>query len=340
MIDPIIERRVADMRELLQLWNSFHKYFAIAVKGGEYITPDRETEFLQIKSRIAMLHDTFMGVLKHDQDIGQHVLSLVERSITLKHIHRLSVAEINKMQIEWHESYLLLSEMVASLEEQAEVISNINPTTYRIQKTKEKAILHFKNFVVSIWFKVILIAIGIPILFTVVNHIWSFSNLKKYKLTRKPYNIAVKYWRYVNPNIPFENTSEIPRKKGNRPAELEAESVNLSQQTATSIITQPDLKATLLGSNIQFSFEAYKYKNSRDKLFIMFFLSNEEDSNDKMQEFMDNFLRWKNSLSAPERKNIEDYNDIFRINNVIIIISSTKSADRKTIKELEFGVMD
>ncbi len=340
MLDPLIERRVADLRELLQLWNSFHKYFAIAVKGGEYITHERETEFLQIKSRIAMLHDTFMSVLKHDQDIGQHVLSLVERSITLKHINRLSVAEINKMQIEWHESYLLLSETEASLEEQAEVISKINPTTYKMQKMKEKAILHIRTFVTGIWFKVILVFIGIPILLMIVNQFWSFSNLKKYKLTRKPYNAVVKYWRYVNPNMPFENVSEIRRKKDNRPADLESETVNLTQQTATSIIAQPDLKATLLGSNMQFSYEAYKYKNSRDKLFIMFFLSNEEDSNAKMQEFMDNFLRWKNSLSATERKMIEDYNDVFRINNAIIIISSTKSADRKTIKEMEFGVLD
>ena len=340
MIDPVLERRAADCKELLQLWNTFHKYFALAVKGENLITHEREAEFLYLKSRIAMLHDSFMAALRHDQDIGQYVLSVIERSITLKHINRLSVAEINKMQIEWHESYLLLSEIAASLEEQMETVSKINPTTYKLNKIKANVIANVKSFFTSTYFKVTLVVLGIPIALIVLNQLWAFSNLKNYKTTKNIYYTFAKFWRIVNPNMPYDRFEDIRRTISARPSDLKTDKPLFDQNTAANLVTQPDLKMFLMGSNVKFIEEPYKFEKSNDRLFILMFMVTSEDGNDKAEEFINNFIKWKNSISNQDRISFETYNDVFKVNNVIIIVHSPRKADRKTIKEMEFGVAD
>jgi hypothetical protein len=138
MIDPALERRLADCRLLLRLWTLFQSYFEAAVKG-EGLTPENEKKFLDLKSRIAMLHDAFMESVDEGAQaaVGQGMLDNVIRSITLKHINRLASADIRKMQIEWHESYLLLNESVASLEEKQMNMAKITPSQWKAMQAKK-----------------------------------------------------------------------------------------------------------------------------------------------------------------------------------------------------------
>ncbi|MCX8038637.1 MAG: hypothetical protein N3D11_16600 [Candidatus Sumerlaeia bacterium] len=162
MIDPILERRYSDCRELLNLWRRFHDFFKMGVQG-EGITPEKEHEFITVKSRIAMLHDTFMSVLDHDQNVGQNILTIVTRSITLKHLRRMSTAEIKKIELEWHESYLLLNEVIGLLEDKRRQFATVTPAQYYRQvytkKTKEALIQFFTGWV----FKTIAILLALVI---------------------------------------------------------------------------------------------------------------------------------------------------------------------------------
>jgi hypothetical protein len=156
MIDPLVERRYSDCRELLNLWRRYHDFFKVAVTG-DGITPDKEHEFITVKSRIAMLHDIFMDCLDHDQNIGQNVLSIVTRSITLKHVHRMSTAEIKKIELEWHESYLLLNETLGMLDDKRRQFANVTPSKYYRQLYTKKAAKALRDFVTSWVFKTIVV---------------------------------------------------------------------------------------------------------------------------------------------------------------------------------------
>jgi len=132
MIDPVLERRLSDCRTLLQLWSRFQEYFEAAVKG-QSIPPENERRFLELKSRIAMLHDNFMAVVEEKSAaIGQNMLENVNRAITLKHISRLNSADVRKMQIEWHETYLLVNEAIGALEEEQMSKAKISKSHWRM----------------------------------------------------------------------------------------------------------------------------------------------------------------------------------------------------------------
>jgi hypothetical protein len=153
MIDPLTERRHADVRELMDLWSRYIEFFKVAVGQNEPITAEREHEFISVKSRIAMLHDVFMDCLQHDQNIGQNVLSIVTRSITLKHVRRMSTAEVKKIELEWHESYLLLNETIGTIEETRRKFASVTQGEFYRQMYRKKTTTVIKQFLSSWVFK-------------------------------------------------------------------------------------------------------------------------------------------------------------------------------------------
>ncbi len=339
MIDHDLDRRLSDCQELLHLWHNFHKYFALAVKGGDLITHEREAEFLNLKSRIAMLHDSLMATLKHDQAIGQHVLSLVERSITLKHIHKLSIAEIKKMEIEWHEAYLLLSETVASMEERREELEKINPTTFKMNRIKNNTKNFIVNTVSSLWFKVLCVLLAIPIGIIILNAFVPIRPLfMRYGATRSVwYGFEGVLRSTISPNIPYDRFSDIKRNTSEEPEGFERDGSDFNQYTAATLVSDPAIQSFLQGSDVRFECQSYKMKDYQ-KLHIMIFLVSGDDSNRKAEDQYELMRKWHNSLDSNSRTFFDSYNDFFRLGNAIIILHSPVQSARKTILELGYNI--
>jgi hypothetical protein len=206
MVDPDVERQYADTRELLTLWQEFYEYFKMA-KEGKDLTPEKEEAFLELKSRIAMLHDSFMEALTHDQNIGQNVLDIVTRSISLKHLNRQNIADINKMEIEWHESYLLLNETIALLEEKREQLASMSEAQVRAQKAAGVATQQMNAILSSIYLKiaVIVIAVLFGTIGVQVLGIFDWNTLANYPIFTTPYRVGKAIYRKINPDSPWPN---------------------------------------------------------------------------------------------------------------------------------------
>lgn len=140
-----------------------------AIRKPEAITPQDEENFLRTKARIAMLHDSFMDSLKHDKAVGTNMIEIVNRAITLKGMGRISEAENKKLEIEWHEVYLLLNETVSTLNEKRAELAEINEMMFKLGKLWERTQTNFKAFLRSIYFKlmvataaILFIVYGVP----------------------------------------------------------------------------------------------------------------------------------------------------------------------------------
>lgn len=188
MIDPAVERQYSDTKELLALWRTFYDFFVMGVKNDN-VTPEKEGQFLEIKSRIAMLHDSFMEALTHNQNIGQEVLNIISRAITLKHLGKQSTADIKKMEIEWHESYLLLNETIGVLEDKRNELAAINETQFRAGKAAGAAKQKVHNFFTSSGFKIVLIIGGVAFATFGVQAlgIFDYNELGRYSALKTPY---------------------------------------------------------------------------------------------------------------------------------------------------------
>lgn len=205
MIDPQLERNYKDCAELLELWKKFHERM-IAAGKGQAPSPESEIEFMGLKSRVAMIHDSFMKALTADQNIGQSMLSIVSRAITLQHLTRMSVAELKKMEIEWHQSFLLLQETIGNLEEKRADLAEISETAYKADRAKTAMKQRFDRIFKSNTFMGM--AIFAVLLFgTVGVHvlgIFEWTQLRNYSITRTPfyyvYDIGL---RFLFPKMPY-----------------------------------------------------------------------------------------------------------------------------------------
>lgn len=198
MIDPAVERQYADCQTLLDLWRQFHEFFSMAVKGDN-LTHENEEAFLDLKSQIAMLHDSFMEALTRDHNIGQEVLGIISRTITLKHLNRQSVADIKKMEIEWHESYLLLNDTIGYLEEKRSELATMSAGQLRASKAAGVAFQRFNNFFGSLYFK-LGVALGVVLFATVgvqTLGIFDYNSLGRQQWAQEPYRMGKAVYRSV-----------------------------------------------------------------------------------------------------------------------------------------------
>ncbi len=154
MVDPDLERRIADCQELMESWKQFMELVSKAIKPPHATTPQLEQQFLNNKARIAMLHDSFMESLKHDKNVGSNMIDIVNRAITLGLLQKLSEPECKKLETEWHEVFLLLNETVSTMQEEKAKLADVNEMAFKLGKVKESILVKLKSFFGSIWFKI------------------------------------------------------------------------------------------------------------------------------------------------------------------------------------------
>ena len=337
MIDPVLERKLADMKELMASWSKFSEFFIMGAKG-EDLNPDKESQFLELKSRIAMLHDTFLESIEHGQKIAQDMLDIVQRSITLNHLSRLSVAEIKKMRLEWHDAYLLLSETIALLEEEKERLAEVKQIEYAFNQFKKNLAVQIHNIVTSVWLKVVGGAIAVLfIIWGIPNFgIYDYTELHNYKTTQKPYDALARIYRNtLNHDFPYFGLKELER-SDTLPLDVEHGDKNTPQMKQFN--NKNNLKQNLLPSKFgnnavitiinkceEHTVEPYTVKSTRrrgQKNPLMLFLFRMKDTDEASMNLRD----LQDSKEATEKDiqkafNLPDYRlTLFRKSNILGII--------------------
>jgi hypothetical protein len=208
MIDPALERCHADCVELVDAWRAFYDLVSISIKSPDQITPQLETNFMASKARVAMLHDSFMESLDRDKSMGANMLALVNRSITLRQVAKLGSADHKKIEIEWHEVYLLLNETVTSLEEKREKLANVSAASHAMGKATKRVANLFKAFLGSVWFKLLVVLL---VLGGIVGAMMYFADdLRKHPATKDYFAGFIRFQRNVlNMEAPYATLAEF-----------------------------------------------------------------------------------------------------------------------------------
>ncbi len=339
MIDPKLEEQINSTQQLLQFWQRFHDYFAFGVKGTD-IDQQREREFLQIKSQVAMLHDSFMEALTHDRSIGQNIMGICSRSITLKNLKKLSNADIQKMEIEWHESYLLLNETLGSLQEKRLQMANINPIVFKTKRSLNNLTIQVGNFFKQGWVKgalVFVVIIG-AIIGVFAFGIVDLEMLRGNKYTKPIHNIFKKYMS----DIAYESFDEVERKKDWPGSEVKLETALWGTDTIKqrflpkhNIFDGEGQIANVLGKNVEidYAIESQPNRSSVPQAeIVMIRFPEVKMATELVHQIKKEYSAHVSATSQPE------YLQVFAIRNIVVMVSSADSDLSKRIKQEEFDV--
>ena len=333
MIDPVLERQLSDCRTLLKLWGLFQEYFEGAVKG-QNVQPDNERKFLELKSRIAMLHDTFLECAEEKAAaVAQNMLENVIRAITLKHISRLSPADIKKMQIEWQESYLLLNETIGMLEEQQISKAKISATQWRMRqifKSTGRAsgnIFHSWGLRLSLIAAVALfVLVGLPMM-----GVFSYGTLRDVAILQKPvYLVIQKVIRpFIDKNLAWRTIDEANNFGKKTFADVNITDFAEGKKDASLPNNASAAAATLsqqLGGNFQELAGAKEYRSEKwdvadgqKYLIVLYFLM---PTVPETASAMDKLVAAKKNVPPGPNSAMADIMDIDRNYNLLMVFIS------------------
>lgn len=339
MIDQKLEEQITATQQLLQFWQRFHDYFAFGVKGTD-VDQQREREFLQIKSQIAMLHDTFMEALTHDRNIGQNIMGICSRSITLKNLKKLSNADVQKMEIEWHESYLLLNETLGALQEKRQQMANINPLIYNTKRSLNNMTIRTGNVMKQGWAKglIIFIVIGGIVFGFFAFGVVSVDMFRGNKYTEPIYKV----FKNLNSSIPHDSISEVPRKTNWPGSEVKLEVAQNLNTTRIkneflhrNFITDPQGQIDeFLNKNLELyaATETQPDNSSVAAADIVMVRFNEiRDATEFIYRVNSEYNDYLNKTNQPR------YMQAFSNRNVAILVSSADSDLSRQIRQKEFN---
>ena len=244
MEDPILNRSLEETRELHTRWSQFRDFVMMAVKQRK-TTAQAEMKFLELKSRIAMLHDGFMERLEHEQKTGQNIMSIVADCILLKRCADYSDAEKQKFEFDWNECFLLLTEQLGHLEEQQRKLAAISKRAFNAARRRERMAASVHNFLHSNYLKaVIILAVLFMILWGVPAFgIYDYTNFGKMSWSKPIYRPFVNFvWRpYFNTHLKYQEWKEVRRNEGNDPVGETRGAITLND-TGNSQLTQDYFK--------------------------------------------------------------------------------------------------
>lgn len=342
MIDPTLERHLADSKELMARWREFRDFIVDAVrKKSDAITPDKEMAFLKCKSKIAMLHDSYLEAVRSDPKIAQNIMQLVSRSITLKHVAELSIAESKKFEIEWHESYLQLEDTIGELEEERERLSQITKSTYVVSNyvnRVKRAITLTLNSALFKFACVAIVLVGILVAAIVLDVNDRLYDNPKTKNTALMIESVV---RFIQPDLAFRRLDEgfLPeRLPGNKPGDfdklLKFPETNKDKAAELAKFGEFDGTETLKKAD-EFAAQIMRFKTNDPSVHMYYFrLAETKDAVNLMEKFGDAM----ENQGKTRRVDPNDQFSFFRKANVIVMMEGKNWGARAWLRKNIFGV--
>ena len=216
MEDPILNRSLEESKELHARWSQFRDFVMMAVRQRK-VTAQAEMKFLELKCRIAMLHDGFMERLEHEQKTGQNIMSILADCILLNRCAQYSDAERQKFEFDWNECFLLITEQISTLESEKERLAGINERAFKAARRKEVIVATIQNFFRSglfkgilITFAIVMVVWGIPAL-----GIYDYRNFYKMSWSRPLYVLYTNefYRPFINGDYDYNDLKEVPARE-------------------------------------------------------------------------------------------------------------------------------
>ena len=149
MIDRDIELKIKRVKEFIQLWIKFHDMYKNAL-SRDTITPEEETAFLETKSLIARRYQALKDFLGLENSYDDKTFDVISQVLSLKSVAVISDLSLNKIENDWHNSYILLNKIFGELEGKKDSLRKVNWMGLEIKKMTMNPVFNLLMIVVII----------------------------------------------------------------------------------------------------------------------------------------------------------------------------------------------
>lgn len=125
MIDKILESKIKQVNEFVDLWASFYELYQRATKQDAF-SEEEEKSFLELKSNLARKYQALMDALAIKPTAEDRTFDVISQIMSLKSISLLSPLQLEKLENDWHNSYITLNKILGSLENRKNELAKIS----------------------------------------------------------------------------------------------------------------------------------------------------------------------------------------------------------------------
>ncbi|MCM8814013.1 MAG: hypothetical protein NC924_08810 [Candidatus Omnitrophica bacterium] len=125
MIDRTLEEKIKQVKEFIDLWASFYNTYKKAA-GQPSFTDEEEKNFLELKSTLARKYQAMMDSMGLKPTAEDRTFDVISQVMSLKSIPNLSPLQIEKLENDWHNSYITLNKIMGSLENKRNELAKVN----------------------------------------------------------------------------------------------------------------------------------------------------------------------------------------------------------------------
>lgn len=125
MIDRVLEKRIKQLKEFIDLWSTFLDLYKKAANQQNF-TEAEEKSFLELKSSIARKYQALMDALGIKPTAEDRTFDVISQVLSLKGIASLSPLQLQKLENDWHNSYITLNKIMGTLENRREELAKIS----------------------------------------------------------------------------------------------------------------------------------------------------------------------------------------------------------------------
>jgi hypothetical protein len=336
MIDPVLNRSLEETKELHARWSQFRDFCLHALKTKK-VTAQAELKFLELKSRIAMLHDGFLEALDHDEKVGQNIMNIVQDSIMLRKVVAYNDAERHKFEFDWNECFMLLMEQISHLEEEKERLAGISERAHKAVRRRERMRASIHNFLHGAMLKfTITISIIIFIFYIFPTFIWSYRGFYDIGFTQKIYlyfannmyrPIFKEYEHDAFQFIPLNEKYSRPMGIGTGPSGDRDKGWLVDVELPVTFKFQPPDVAhmkVILDNMVDLKSHVLTYRGAAGvpneaRAFYLFFRTTKD-----AREFTDLVQEVHNKLEFDEKKSVSEMVGLYRSANFVGIGTSIK----------------
>jgi len=146
MINKKLEADIKELQGFIDLWVSFKDQFHAACQNKE-TTPDAEKKFLETKSLIARKYEAINQSFNNPDEKALRIISQV---VSLDSAIKISDMQIDKVENDWHTSYINFNKLLGTLESTREELARVNGFALFFKKMLFNPVMFFIGIIIII----------------------------------------------------------------------------------------------------------------------------------------------------------------------------------------------
>ena len=125
MRDRVLERRIEEIQELIDLWSKFHEMIVAVVKGASF-TEENNREFLHVKSDIARKFQAIADKYEAKTFPEEEITDVLSHVVSLEHLKKVSDFSSSQFENTWHRVYISLNRFLGHLENERDALARVS----------------------------------------------------------------------------------------------------------------------------------------------------------------------------------------------------------------------